>query len=135
MGNRMNQEPTWQMLTEFDMPHERDGAGATQTLDHVTQVVRPLQLPQARLERMECALNEAVQNAVERVDATRCRSRVSVRVLLSNLKPAVIGDGVKPPADGAHGWGFFLIEKTAGGCPSGDDVHYMIELYLYHEGD
>ena len=156
------------MLTEFEMPREPDGECVRTVLERVMQAVQPLQLPQARLERMESAVNEAVQNAISRVDPTRCELQISLRVLLSNAKQRPRTNGVSHDEDlnplssplpasshspapaelpagstqsGPHpirtpqGWGFFLIEKKAGACRLGDEVHHTIELFLYLEGE
>ncbi len=141
-----SQAVVWQMVVECTVkgakPEEEMQAG----LRRVALAMHPLCLPEARVTQLQAALAEAATNAMAHAAGSPCDLAISMRVWAPSLEclAADLGDGKLecPPSHATHqpgsllrGWGFFLVEKTAGACGIGDPVHHMIDLFLYVEGD
>ncbi len=147
--SQSTQEPVWQTLAEFALPSQPDSD--RQARAQVGEVVRPLSLPAAYLERLKIAVAEATLSAIEHGNRYQSDLPVVIRVLVSEKSlPVRIADqdgypipppekpnlaaklaGQQPP----RSWGFFLIEKTVDDLRMmGDEAHHTIELFLYFEG-
>ena len=124
------------------------------SLQRIASAVRLLCLPETRVTQLQAALADAVYNAMAHTTGDQCDLAVSMRVLAPTLEclqaglddgrlAAAPGDdndagapgGEDQPNGRVRGWGFFVIEKTAGACQLGDPVHHMIDLFLYVEGE
>ncbi len=117
----------WQTLAEFTLTGEP--GSESQAVEGVIQAVRDLRLPSAQLERLKVSVTEAALNAAQRCNTARqFGALVSIRVLASNTT------GVS--RQWTQGWGFFLIEGARNNARTmGDKACYLIEVFLYLEGD
>jgi serine/threonine-protein kinase RsbW len=144
-----SQTPVWQTLAEFILPSQLDSE--RQARAQIAEVVHPLKLPEAHLERLKTAVTEATLNAIEHGNRYRPDTPVIIRVQISEqaLRVSITDQGggpipsPEPPnleaklsgRQGPRGWGFFLIEKMVDNLQiSEDEAHHSIELFLYLEG-
>jgi hypothetical protein len=117
----------WLLLAEYNLPGEREntdfaGEGALFVVD----CVKKLNLPRARLARLETAVRDAVSNLFQRsMPSGGSPLPLAIRVFVpengvtdgsqaAGLKPAVHVE--ETPGRGwqaGKGWGFFLVEKVA----------------------
>jgi serine phosphatase RsbU (regulator of sigma subunit)/anti-sigma regulatory factor (Ser/Thr protein kinase) len=138
-------------LVEFSVP----SAPGTERLvtERVAAVVRDLDLPPPRLERLKTAVAEATMNAIEHGNRSRPELPVTIRVLASaaDLTVQVIDQGGDRPIPApetpdleakvagrqrARGWGLFLIKNMVDELDtSSDGSHHIVRLTLHLEGD
>ena len=139
------------VLLEFSIPSV-DGYERI-AIEKVAEVVGPLGLEQARLERLKTAVGETVMNAIEHGNENNVELDVDVRVMADDRRVVIRvtdkgGDksipeattpdleaklaGEQPP----RGWGLFLIEQMV------DEVNrvkengsHVVELVMNREGD
>jgi hypothetical protein len=144
-----NQDLSWRVISEFSLL--ADAGSDHSALEFVVNAVKPLPIPMAHVSRLRDAVSDAIVNAIAHIDANSCGMRISMRILISTASATCGADGRSTdgkdaladtvqklsPLDlqPACGWGFFLIEKTVGACRRDDDVHYMIDIFLYLEGE
>jgi hypothetical protein len=138
-------EPGWQTLAVFMLP----GHPSREKLavDLVGQAVRELNLPSARLKRLERTLTRVVGETLEQENRCGPNWFMIMRVLVSvaqttgadhvgytgfkelNLVPRM-------PDRNAHSsriWGFFLIEKPCRIRTADREAYYVVEVFLYQE--
>ncbi len=150
--DRSLQADAWPMLAQFSLSSEP--GNERQAMARVAEMVKDLNLPPARLDKLKTAVAEATMNAIEHGNRNRAELPVDIRVLTSEAPAAVAvqisdhGGGKPMPEPGTpdldaklaglqspRGWGLFLIEKMVDEMnTASDDVHHTIELILYLSG-
>lgn len=137
------------ILDQFSLPsepgHER------KAMQRVVEVVLPLNLPDARLNRLKTAVAEATMNAIEHGNHNRPDLPVDIQVLINAADLIVritdrgsvpVPDPIAPDLEAKlagqqspRGWGLFLIEKMVDEMHvSGDAHHHMLELVMHLTG-
>jgi anti-sigma regulatory factor (Ser/Thr protein kinase) len=135
-------------LARFDLPSAP--GNEREAMRRVSDAVRHLGLPQARLERLETAVAEATMNAMEHGNRYREDAPVTVRVVASagDLRIQVRDRGGGPPAaipadppdlrallEGGgpvRGWGLFLIRSLVDQVHvSVDEAGHTVELVMH----
>ena len=150
-GEGAEGDSQWRTLAEFSLPSQpgNECEAATQ----VTAAIRPLNLPDLRVQRLRTAVAEAAMNAIEHGNKKRPELPVTIQVLVSPQALAVRisdhgGGGPIPSPEtpdlhaklaglqSPRGWGLFLIEKMVDEVHvTGDEAHHTVELIFYLEGD
>jgi serine/threonine-protein kinase RsbW len=143
--SQAGREDARRTLADFALPSEP--GNEREAMELVTEAVRELDLPPARLERLKTAVAEATMNAMEHGNGYRAEALVAVQVLASaeDLLVLITDRGRGPvPAPGAEapdlkaglegrespqGWGLFLIRNMVDemNVTTGED-HYTVEL-------
>ncbi len=144
------EEQTWSLLAEFSLPSEP--GNELQAREEVAGIVKALDFPEERMERLKTAVAEATMNAMEHGNHYQVDLMVEVRVLTSPSALAVrIRDhgGGKPIPEpetpdleaklaglqSPRGWGLFLIKNMVDEMNiEADEVHHTIELIFNLEG-
>ncbi len=145
-------ESGWRTLAAWTVPSEPGNERLV--MARVAEVVKDLDLPAPRLERLKTAVSEATLNAIEHGNRNRAELPVSLTVLASPTALAVRiadqGGGPPIPEQPAapdldaklaglqtpRGWGLFLIRNLVDELHiGGDATQHTIELILYREGD
>ena len=121
-------------------------------MDRVVEIVAPLKLGTARLERLKTAVSEATMNAIEHGNETRADLPVEVEVRAadgvltvrvtdvggSRELPAAETPDIEAKLDGLQkprGWGLFLIQNMVDDVRVTSDGHrHTIELVMQIEG-
>ncbi len=121
-------------------------------IELVTEAVRELELPRARLDRLQTAVGEAVMNAMEHGNGYRSDAEVGVRVVVAgaDLLVQIADEGASDaiaPAEAPdlaaklagdqtpRGWGLFLIRNMVDELRTRpDDGRHIIELVLHLKG-
>jgi hypothetical protein len=129
------QGSAWQLLLEFLTPG--GVAGQDTAVKLIAEAVAELEVQPAQRSRIEGAVVEALQKAVQRDLRDQHASPASIRVWISDLHPAQARSNVGAPSPGAlarRGWGFFLLERQEDDSRTkGVQSQRLIELYLYQE--
>ncbi|HEX9058367.1 MAG TPA: SpoIIE family protein phosphatase [Ktedonobacterales bacterium] len=141
----------WRLLDAWTLPSEP--GNERQAMAKVEQAVRPLRLPQRRLENLKTAVAEATMNAMEHGNHYRPEIPVKIEVLASRDAVAVrITDqgGSRPIPNPAtpdleaklaelqspRGWGLYLIKNLVDDMlVTSSETHHTIELIVRLEGD
>lgn len=147
-GYNADPEIKWQTIAECSLAAEPGCECAA--VEQVEQAIRRLGLAPAHLNRCTQTVSEAFANAAWRARVTQSGGRITLRVLTTSgnmmtefhSRPAEeAASAPDSPAAGVEmpprGWGFFLLEKTAGASEAGDGTapaNLVIELFLYLEG-
>jgi serine phosphatase RsbU (regulator of sigma subunit)/anti-sigma regulatory factor (Ser/Thr protein kinase) len=138
---------TGRVLAEFQLSSEPGNERAA--INQVTQAVRPLGLPAARLERLQTAVGEATMNAIEHGNHNRPELPVRLRVVATQAALVVQvtdhGGGQPIPEvatpdleaklagrQSTRGWGLFLIKNMVDDLHvASDRHHHTIELVMH----
>jgi anti-sigma regulatory factor (Ser/Thr protein kinase) len=137
------------VLTQFSIPSEP--GNEREAMRRVAEVVLPLNLPEARLNRLKTAVAEATMNAIEHGNHNQPDLTVDIQVLTnaSDLIVQIADRGSVPVPDpiapdleaklagqqSPRGWGLFLIEKMVDEMHvSGDAHHHTLELVMHLTG-
>jgi serine phosphatase RsbU (regulator of sigma subunit)/anti-sigma regulatory factor (Ser/Thr protein kinase) len=122
-------------------------------IDQVAEVVGPLGLDAARMEKLKTAVGETVMNAIEHGNENDPEIDVQVKVAVNPRHVTVRvadrgGDKVIPEAttpdleaklagdQTPRGWGLFLIEKMVDEVKTArENGHHIVELVMNREGD
>jgi len=162
--------PDWEQEDDVTMvllqPHQRgDGSGQMETLarfelpsrpgnerramEQVAEIVGPLRLPQARLDRLKTAVAEATMNAMEHGNKYHEDALVLIEVARDDrdLMVSITGRGDNQfGSDGAtpdlmaklagrqppRGWGLFLIQNMVDEMQViSDEVHHTVKLVIH----
>jgi serine phosphatase RsbU (regulator of sigma subunit)/anti-sigma regulatory factor (Ser/Thr protein kinase) len=141
---------SWHMLAELAVPSAP--GNERMAMEQVADVVRELNLPVRRQERLKTAVAEAVMNAMEYGNKYQPNVPVGIRVLASETDLAVRvedqgGDMVIPDPEmpdieaklaelqKPRGWGLFLIKNLVDDMSiTSDGMHHTIELIMHLEG-
>ena len=145
-------EGRWRTLAAWTVPSAPGNERLV--MARVAEVVKDLDLPAPRLERLKTAVSEATMNAIEHGNQNRPELPVSITVRASPVALAVrITDqgGSRPiPEQPAapdldaklaglqtpRGWGLYLIKNLVDELHiGGDATQHTIELILYLEGE
>ncbi len=145
----------WLTLVEFRAEYPAGvPSGAAELSGRLGEVLVPLSIPPQRLERIQAAVESAVQRAAARRGGGPLS--LALRICLSRQTPGGRAAAEQPAEErprslretvpiwtgGPLGWGFFLIEQAAplpspgeepGGETDGAPGH-LIQLFLYPEG-
>ncbi len=142
---------TWQTLAAWNVPSEPGNERLT--MERVAEVVRGLNLPPKRVERLKTAVAEATLNAMEHGNRFQPHLPVDITVQASHDALVIrIKDCGGGPSGGAaempdieaklaghqspRGWGFFLIEQMVDETRvSADDHEHTLELIMRLGGD
>ncbi|MBI5565023.1 MAG: SpoIIE family protein phosphatase [Chloroflexi bacterium] len=139
----------WRVLDQFSIPSEPGNERAA--MQRVVDVVQPLNLPDARLNRLKTAVAEATMNAIEHGNHNQPDLTVDIQVLTndSDLIVQITDRGSVPVPEpiapdleaklagqqSPRGWGLFLIEKMVDEMHvSGDAHHHTLELVMHLTG-
>jgi serine phosphatase RsbU (regulator of sigma subunit)/anti-sigma regulatory factor (Ser/Thr protein kinase) len=140
----------WHMLAELAIPSAP--GNERMAMEQVADVVKGLNLPARRQERLKTAVAEAVMNAMEYGNKYQPDVPVGIRVLTSETDLAVrvedqggdlaIPDPETPDIEAKlaeiqtpRGWGLFLIKNLVDGMSiTSDGMHHTIELIMHLEG-
>ena len=136
-----------QLLARFELP-SRPG-NERQAMQQVAEVVAPLGLPQAKLDRLKTAVAEATMNGMEHGNKFDEAIPVLIEVArdAQNLNISITDRGLKQPIPEAElpdltaklagqqsprGWGLFLIQNMVDEMHvTTDDVHHTVELVIH----
>ncbi len=130
------QDPRWQLLAECSATGE---PGSEQRLaESIAIAMQVLGLEPSQERRIQQAVQEAVDKAVERRDLEKQNLPISIRVWISGVatrSPHRAPIGAKRHRQRARlGWGFFLVEKRWDALQAtGRETPSIIELFLYQE--
>ncbi len=134
------------VLVEFRLPSRLGNERIA--IERVVGAVRPLGLPQARLERLKTAVGEATMNAIEHGNHGRPELTVGVQVVASERELTVRitdqgGDHAIPAPEAPdleaklaglqtpRGWGLYLIKNMVDELrTSSDEHHHVVELVM-----
>ena len=137
----------WQVLARFELP-SRPG-NERQAMQQVAEVVAPLGLPQAKLDRLKTAVAEATMNGMEHGNKFDEAIPVLIEVARDgrNLTVSITDRGLRQPIPEAEtpdltaklagqqsprGWGLFLIQNMVDEMHvTADDVHHTVELVIH----
>lgn len=137
------------VLDQFSIPSEP--GNEREAMRRVADVVQPLNLPEARLNRLKTAVAEATMNAIEHGNHNQPDLTVDIQVLTHNADLIVritdrgsvpVPDPIAPDLEAKlagqqspRGWGLFLIEKMVDEMRvSGDARHHTLELIMHLTG-
>jgi hypothetical protein len=128
----IEQEPAWQLLTEFSASVELDSKD--QFAEQVAGAVRELGLQSIQIERIHQAVLGALRKAAKRESQDLRGSPPLIRIWISYAHT-----GARSRSNVVverRGWGFFMIEKQElDPRASGAAAQSVIELCLYQERD
>jgi serine phosphatase RsbU (regulator of sigma subunit)/anti-sigma regulatory factor (Ser/Thr protein kinase) len=148
---QMPEAAEWRTLAQFSLPSEVGNERLA--MQQVSDAVRELDLPRARLERLKTAVSEATMNAMEHGNKFRPELPVAIQVLASENVLSIhitdqgggqtIPDPQTPDIEAKlaglqkpRGWGLFLIEKMVDEMHViSDEAHHTLQLILYLGGD
>jgi anti-sigma regulatory factor (Ser/Thr protein kinase) len=134
-------------LAHFELP-SRPG-NERRAMQQVAEVVAPLGLPQAKLDRLRTAVAEATMNGMEHGNKFDEAIPVLIEVAREgpNLKVSITDRGLKQPIPEAEtpdltaklagqqsprGWGLFLIQNMVDEMyVTSDDNHHTVELVIH----
>jgi anti-sigma regulatory factor (Ser/Thr protein kinase) len=140
----------WHLLAELSIPSAPGNERLA--IEQVADVVKELDLPARRLERLKTAVAETVMNAMEYGNKYQPDMPVCIRVLTSETDLAVriedqggnmaIPDPVIPDIEAKlaelqspRGWGLFLIKNLVDDMSiTSDGMHHTVELIMHLEG-
>ena len=135
------------LLARFELP-SRPG-NERQAMQQVAEVVAPLGLPQAKLDRLKTAVAEATMNGMEHGNKFDEAIPVLIEVARDgrNLTVSITDRGLRQPIPEAEtpdltaklagqqsprGWGLFLIQNMVDEMHvTADDVHHTVELVIH----
>jgi anti-sigma regulatory factor (Ser/Thr protein kinase) len=153
----------WRLLTEFTLAEE---TGAEELARKgalvVVECAKKLNLPKARLVRLESAVKEAIANLCRRTSPDQPALPLELRVYAREEGVKARIEGANPASEGltferltealpsTSGWGFFLVEKMADAAQfmrqsNGDfekfngprlhpePLHHAVDVFLYVE--
>jgi anti-sigma regulatory factor (Ser/Thr protein kinase) len=118
-------------------------------MQQVAEVVAPLGLPQAKLDRLKTAVAEATMNGMEHGNKFDEAIPVLIEVARDgrNLTVSITDRGLRQPIPEAEtpdltaklagqqsprGWGLFLIQNMVDEMHvTADDVHHTVELVIH----
>jgi serine phosphatase RsbU (regulator of sigma subunit)/anti-sigma regulatory factor (Ser/Thr protein kinase) len=150
-GDPPDDDTSWRLLDAWTLPSEP--GNERQAMAKVEQAVRPLGLPQRRLENLKTAVAEATMNAMEHGNHYQPDIPVKIEVLASRDAVAVrITDqgGSRPIPNPAtpdleaklaelqspRGWGLYLIKNLVDDMlVTSGETHHTVELIVRLEGD
>jgi serine phosphatase RsbU (regulator of sigma subunit)/anti-sigma regulatory factor (Ser/Thr protein kinase) len=137
----------WQTMAEFELPSAPGNERVA--MERVAEIVQPLGLPQARLERLKTAVAEASMNAMEHgnqycadqptaIQVRRSENRLVVRIIDSGRTQEIPEEPQVPDLDAKlaglqspRGWGLFLIQSMVDQIEIiNEDQRHVVELYL-----
>jgi len=148
---QMNENDSWQILDEWTMPSQP--GNERRAMERVAAVIKPLNLPDKRLEQIKTAVAEATMNAMEHGNHYETDKPVAVQVLASKTELAIrirdhggnqpIPEASEPDLDAKlaelqtpRGWGLFLIKNMVDDMNVvSDETHHTVELIFYLEGE
>ncbi len=137
-------------LAEFTVPSQP--GNERQAMEKVTTIIQELNLPKARLERLQTAVSEATMNAMEHGNHYQPDLKVMIGVFTSDEKLVVLitdhGGGQKIPESeqpdleakleglqSPRGWGLFLIKNMVDEMHViTDEHHHTLELVVNLKG-
>lgn len=135
------------LLARFELP-SRPG-NERQAMQQVAEVVAPLGMPQAKLDRLKTAVAEATMNGMEHGNKFDEAIPVLIEVARDgrNLTVSITDRGLRQPIPEAEtpdltaklagqqsprGWGLFLIQNMVDEMHvTADDVHHTVELVIH----
>jgi serine phosphatase RsbU (regulator of sigma subunit)/anti-sigma regulatory factor (Ser/Thr protein kinase) len=138
-------------VVEFTLPSEPRNERIA--MERIAAIVAPLDLAEARVEKLKTAVAEATMNAIEHGNQNDPEILVNVSVSTSptdiRIKITDQGGGVDIPERTApdidlklsgeqtpRGWGLFLIKAMVDEMNvTSDDVHHTVELVMKLEGE
>lgn len=138
-------------LANLSVPSEP--GNERRAMEQVAEVVRDLDLPPGRLERLNTAVAEATMNAMEHGNKYQPEVPVEIQVCLleESLVVRITDRGSGPPPNlnaeapdleakleglqTSRGWGLFLIRNMVDEMHvTGSSDHHTVELFLYLKG-
>jgi hypothetical protein len=117
---------SWHFLTEFALKTEL--ASVQRAVEMVEEMIQPLNIQAAMLERIRTAIIEALQGMLEDEKLVQQDSPVRIQVLVSGAPGDKVDEENDPQQ--SHNWGFFLLEKQRNS--SGIPYHRLV-LFVYRE--
>lgn len=147
----MNGNDSWQTLDEWTTPSQP--GNERKVMERVASIVKPLNLPDKRLEQIKTAVAEATMNAMEHGNHYEADKPVTIKVLTSKTALVIcirdyggskpIPEATEPDLDAKlaelqtpRGWGLFLIKNMVDDMNViSEETHHTVELIVYLEGE
>jgi anti-sigma regulatory factor (Ser/Thr protein kinase) len=144
--DRIMSEIGWQLLAEFSLPSQP--GNERQAMQRVADIVEPLGLASAQLERLKTAVAETTMNAMEYGNRFQADLPAVIKVLdsASAIAVQVVDNGGASPIpepeapdleakleglQSPRGWGIFLIKSMVDEMRvSTDGEHHIVELIM-----